>query len=87
MWDLPRPGIEPVFPALEGRFLSTGPPGKSRKVSSEFSREGCIIFSQGEMLEEVKPEYLVTKNANYHTLQSLPIFLRIKNLAGLQESW
>lgn len=87
MWDLPRLGIEPVFPALEGRFLSTGPRGKSRKVSSEFSREGCIIFSQGEMLEEVKPEYLVTKNANYHTLQSLPIFLRIKNLAGLQESW
>ena len=39
------------------------------------------------MLEEVKPEYLVTKNANYHTLHSLPIVLRIKNLAGLQESW
>ena len=29
MWDLPRPGIEPVSPALEGRFLTTGPPGKS----------------------------------------------------------
>ena len=39
------------------------------------------------MLEEVKPEYLVTKNAICHTLQSLPIVLRIKNLAGLQESW
>ena len=26
---LPRPGIEPVSPALEGRFLATGPPGKS----------------------------------------------------------
>ena len=24
-----RPGIEPVSPALEGRFLTTGPPGKS----------------------------------------------------------
>ena len=29
MWDLPRPGIEPVSPALTGRFLSTLPPGKS----------------------------------------------------------
>ena len=29
MWDLPRPGIEPVSPALAGRFLTTGPPGKS----------------------------------------------------------
>ena len=29
MWDLPKPGIEPVFPALPGRFLIPGPPGKS----------------------------------------------------------
>ena len=27
-WDLPGPGIEPVFPALCGRFLTIGPPGK-----------------------------------------------------------
>ena len=27
---VPRPGMEPVSPALEGRFLTTGPPGKSR---------------------------------------------------------
>ena len=29
MWDLPRPGIEPVSPALAGKFLTTVPPGKS----------------------------------------------------------
>ena len=29
MWDLPRPGIELVSPALAGRFLSTVPIGKS----------------------------------------------------------
>ena len=29
MWDLPRPGVELVFPAVQGRFLTTGPPGKS----------------------------------------------------------
>ena len=28
MWDLPGPGIEPVVPALAGRFLTTAPPGK-----------------------------------------------------------
>ena len=28
MWDLPRPGIEPVSPALVGRFLTTGPQGE-----------------------------------------------------------
>ena len=27
MWDLPRSGIEPVFPALAGRFFTTEPPG------------------------------------------------------------
>ena len=28
MWDLPRPGLEPVSPALTGGFLTTAPPGK-----------------------------------------------------------
>ena len=28
MWNLPRPGLEPVSPALAGRFLTTAPPGK-----------------------------------------------------------
>ena len=27
---VPQPGIEPTSPALEGRFLTTGPPGKSK---------------------------------------------------------
>ena len=29
MWDLPRPEIEPVSPALASGFLTTVPPGKS----------------------------------------------------------
>ena len=29
LWHLPRPGIKPMFPALAGRFFSTGPPGMS----------------------------------------------------------
>ena len=29
MWDLPRPGIEPMSPSLAGRFLAAAPPGKS----------------------------------------------------------
>ena len=28
MWDLPRPGLEPVCPALAGRVSTTAPPGK-----------------------------------------------------------
>ena len=32
MWDLPRPGLEPVSPALVGRFSTTAPPGKPSKI-------------------------------------------------------
>ena len=35
MWDLPRPGLEPVSPALAGRLSTTVPPGKP-----------CCIFKQ-----------------------------------------
>ena len=28
MWDLPRSGLEPMSPALAGRFSTTAPPGK-----------------------------------------------------------
>ena len=28
MWDLPRPGLKPVSPALAGGFSTTAPPGK-----------------------------------------------------------
>ena len=39
MWDLPRPGIEPMSPALAGGFQSTVPPGK---LSASFLK---VIFS------------------------------------------
>ena len=34
MWDLPRPGLEPVSSALAGRLLTTAPPGKPWQVKS-----------------------------------------------------
>ena len=33
MWDLPRPGLGPMSPALAGGFLTTAPPGKSQPPS------------------------------------------------------
>ena len=35
MWDLPRPGLEPVSPALAGRLPTTAPPGKPDSYSLE----------------------------------------------------
>ena len=46
---VPQPGIEPASPALEGRFLTTGPPGKSlgHLVNNADSHSGlgwCLRF-------------------------------------------
>ena len=41
-WDLPRPGIKPVSPALSGGFLTTGSPGKSRKLAFIDVSQGCM---------------------------------------------
>ena len=38
---VPRPGIEPVSSALEGRILTTGPPGKS--LSEKFFISPSIL--------------------------------------------
>ena len=32
MWDLPRPGLEPVPPALAGGFSTTAPPGEPSNI-------------------------------------------------------
>ena len=57
MWNIPGPGIELTFPALVGGFLTTGPPGKSRrrllwrKGSWEgYSRHRGHGFSLAELL-------------------------------------
>ena len=38
---VPWPGIEPTPPALEGKVLTTGPPGKS--PASPFSDDTCLL--------------------------------------------
>ena len=42
MWDLPRPGLEPVSPALAGRFSTTAPPGKPYLIF--LKRIVCVWF-------------------------------------------
>ena len=41
MWDLPRPGLELVSPALAGGFLITAPPGKSRRHFDDRHSDRC----------------------------------------------
>ena len=44
VWDLPRPGIKPMFPPLVGRFFSTEPPRKPRKKMGIFKGNMDIIL-------------------------------------------
>ena len=69
MWDLPRSGIEPVFPVLQGRFLTAGPPGKPHKVLLHTSSYHCGVF----------PSY--TDELNWKQLCS-PLFSIFLSLLG-----
>ena len=56
MWDLPGPGLEPVSPALAGRFSTTAPPGKPPTVfynlitQVPFQHFCCILFVRNKLL-------------------------------------
>ena len=43
---VPWPGIEPVSPVMEGRFLTTGPPRKSQKNQGFLSKVCYADLSQ-----------------------------------------
>ena len=48
MWDLPRLGLEPVFPALAGGFFTTVPPGKFQN--------GYFFMNRSKAMEHVLVE-------------------------------
>ena len=48
MWDLPGPRLEPVSPALAGRFLTTMPPGKSHQCLFPHSEPQPLPASTGD---------------------------------------
>ena len=45
MWDPPRPGLEPVSPALAGGLPTTAPPGKPKKLYSFKVTVNMTFFS------------------------------------------
>ena len=55
MWNLSQPGIKAVSPTWAGRFLTTGPPGKSKN-------RGCfgsnILLEEAEKKKKKKEAYL-----------------------------
>ena len=58
MWDLPRPGLEPVSPALAGRFSTAVPPGKPPSgfvsaLTSSPGRASCVLCPELGRAREV----------------------------------
>ena len=43
MWDLPRPGLEPVSPALAGGFITTALPGKPSTQTLESQLQNSLL--------------------------------------------
>ena len=41
--DLPTPGIEPVSPALAGRFFTSEPPGREDSLEKEMATHSSIL--------------------------------------------
>ena len=44
MWDLPRPGLEPMSPAVAGRFSTTAPPGKPMGLVFVSIQQACVFW-------------------------------------------
>ena len=77
MWDPPRPGLEPVSPALAGRLSTAAPPGKPKKrflyklqvianrllcsESKPFIRDNLMICFSQNISEAKLPCYRMAK--------------------------
>ena len=75
MWDLPRPGLEPVSPALAVRLPTTAPPGKP-SISSwvsfgklHFSRNLSLIHFESFCSKAVYGILLLFKDLFFVALQ------------------
>ena len=78
MWDLPRPGLEPVSPALAGRFSTTAPPGKPL-----FNYLSCTFLFEKD-LKGLRGEY---RHLKFNEQEHLIFFFPPNQEEGEQGSW
>ena len=78
MWDPPRPGLEPVSPALPGRLSTTAPPGKPPKP--RFLRSRCHSFSHSFPFYRLNTDNNTALEDNIHSRQKnlLPLHYHIE---------
>ena len=72
MWDLPRPGLEPMSPALAGRFSTTAPPGKPpvarywRACMPRYMRWGSCPIGAINTYNDKRVHKIITKSSKYY---------------------
>ena len=79
MWDLPRPGLEPVSPALAGRFSTTAPPGKPWCLFLKRSYSEVRYMVENIFIGECRMEVLVLDGGQ----TTVYVFFYILELYGL----
>ena len=62
-WDPPRPGLEPVSPALAGRLSTTAPPGKPHPIFL-FARSDYHTLKGGTDLLQTTAQQAILKTSN-----------------------
>ena len=73
MWDLRRTGMEPKSPELAGRFLTTGPPGKSCTIAFEYTMASVQFSSVAQSCPTLcDPMNRSTPGLPVHHSQSSP---------------
>ena len=71
MWHLPRPGLEPVSPALAGRFSTTAPPGKPNQLLFLPYRIFLTVIWPLILIESISEMFLESVCLLYFTTQLL----------------
>ena len=81
MWDLPRPGLEPMSPALAGRFSTTAPPGKPN--SNLYGYHLNIICSKKMVLMTQSKEHTLHFPFSFLLSLALPLIYFLTCLSSL----
>ena len=76
-WDLPRPGLEPVSPALAGRFSTTVPPGKPMQC---FFNGSVLKWTQDLVLAVPVASYMTSGKPHEHPLRLAFLIFKVREL-------
>ena len=78
MWDLPRPGLEPMSPALADRFSTTAPPRKP---------PACVLLSNQILLCTVGCNFMAALQSQLHfAIQPFPATAGSRLVSGQRET-